>query len=96
MKKIRNKKKYIFNSYKFEKDKLIPDTFRDVKFLNKEFNLMILSLILDFDKNIYDEILSIEFLCKIRDQVKFDSIDDLKNQIQKDREKAQSLLKNYE
>ncbi len=48
---IKNKKKYIFNSYKFEKDKLIPDTFRDVKFLNKEFNLMILSLILDFDKN---------------------------------------------
>ena len=52
--------------------------------------------ILDFDKNIYDEILSIEFLCKIRDQIKFDSIDDLKNQIQKDREKAESLLKNYE
>jgi len=52
--------------------------------------------ILDFDKNIYDEILSIEFLCKIRDQIKFDSIDDLKNQIQKDRKKAESLLKNYE
>jgi len=52
--------------------------------------------ILDFDKNIYDEILSIEFLCKIRDQIKFDSIDDLKNQIKKDREKAESLLKNYE
>ena len=52
--------------------------------------------ILDFNKNIYDEILSIEFLCKIRDQIKFDSIDDLKNQIQKDREKAESLLKNYE
>ena len=48
---IKNKKKYIFNFFKFEKDKLIPDTFRDVKFLNKEFNLMILSLILDFDKN---------------------------------------------
>ena len=52
--------------------------------------------ILDFDKNIYDEILTIEFLCKIRDQIKFDSIDDLKNQIQKDREKAENLLKNYE
>ena len=52
--------------------------------------------ILDLDKNIYDEILSIEFLCKIRDQIKFDSIDDLKNQIQKDRKKAESLLKNYE
>ena len=48
---IKNKKKYIFNFNNFEKDKLIPDTFRDVKFLNKEFNLMILSLILDFDKN---------------------------------------------
>ena len=52
--------------------------------------------VLDFDKNIYDEILTIEFLCKIRDQIKFDSIDDLKNQIQKDKEKAESLLKDYE
>ena len=47
---IKNKKKYIFNSYQFGKDNLIPNTFKDVKFLNKEFNLMILSLILDFNK----------------------------------------------
>ena len=52
--------------------------------------------ILDFNENIYDQILSVEFLCKIRDQIKFNSIDDLKNQIQKDKEKAESLLKDYE
>ena len=58
--------------------------------------LIKLSLILDFNENIYDQILSVEFLCKIRDQIKFNSIDDLKNQIQKDKEKAESLLKDYE
>ena len=47
---IKNKKNCIFNSYQFGKDNLIPNTFKDVKFLNKEFNLMILSLILDFNK----------------------------------------------
>ena len=52
--------------------------------------------ILDFNENIYDQILSVEFLCKIRDQIKFNSIDDLKNQIQNDKEKAESLLKDYE
>ena len=48
---IKNKKNCIFNSYQFGKDNLIPNTFKDVRFLNKEFNLMILSLILDFNKS---------------------------------------------
>ena len=52
--------------------------------------------ILDYDGNIYDEALSIEFLCKIRDQIKFESTDDLKNQIHKDIDKAKSLIKDYE
>ena len=45
---IKNKKKYLFNSYNFNKSILIPNSFRDVKFLNKEFNQMILSLNLDY------------------------------------------------
>ena len=52
--------------------------------------------ILDYDGNIYDEALSIEFLCKIRDQIKFKSIEELKNQINKDKIRAKELKKLYE
>ena len=52
--------------------------------------------ILDYDGNIYDEALSIEFLCKIRDQIKFKSIEELKNQIIKDKIRANELKKLYE
>ena len=52
--------------------------------------------ILDFDENIYDRALSIEFLCKIRDQVKFNSVEELKIQINDDKNNARELLKSYE
>ncbi len=52
--------------------------------------------ILDFDENIYDHALSIEFLCKIRDQVKFNSVEELKIQINDDKNNARELLKSYE
>ena len=52
--------------------------------------------ILDYDGNIYDEALSIEFLCKIRDQIKFKSIEELKNQINEDKIRAKELKKLYE
>ncbi|MAK16621.1 MAG: bifunctional riboflavin kinase/FMN adenylyltransferase [Gammaproteobacteria bacterium] len=52
--------------------------------------------ILDYDGNIYDEALSIEFLCKIRDQIKFNSIDELKNQINEDKIRAEELKELYE
>ena len=40
--------------------------------------------------------LSIEFLCKIRDQIKFKSIEELKNQIIEDKIRANELKKLYE
>ena len=52
--------------------------------------------IFDFGENIYYQSLTIEFLFKIRDQIKFESTDDLKNQIHKDIDKAKSLIKDYE
>ena len=52
--------------------------------------------ILDFDENIYDHALSIEFLCKIRDQIKFNSVEELKIQINDDKNNARELLKSYE
>ncbi len=40
--------------------------------------------IYDFDEDIYNQEITIEFIKKIRDEIKFDSIDDLINQIKKD------------
>lgn len=40
--------------------------------------------ILDFDEEIYGLDLRIEFICRLRDEQKFDSLDDLKKQLRKD------------
>ena len=37
--------------------------------------------ILDFDEDIYDSLLEVEFISFIRDEIKFDNINQLKNQI---------------
>jgi len=47
----------------------------------------------DFDMNIYSERLDIKFIEKIRDEKKFDNLDMLKSQIQKDISKAKDILK---
>jgi len=48
----------------------------------------------DFDESIYGEQVCISFQHKIRDEKKFESFDDLKQQIQLDCQKALGLLKN--
>lgn len=50
------------------------------------------SHILDFDKDIYGETITVEFVEKIRGDKKFSSIDELKLQIQKDVNQARELL----
>lgn len=52
--------------------------------LNK---LSIETNILDFDEDIYGEIIRLEFLERIRDEKKFNSLDELKEQLKKDTEK---------
>jgi riboflavin kinase/FMN adenylyltransferase len=42
--------------------------------------------IFEFDKNIYDDTLTIHFIEKIRDEQKFESLDVLKKQLIKDKE----------
>jgi len=42
--------------------------------------------VFEFDKNIYDSTLTIHFIEKIRDEQKFESLDDLKKQLIKDKE----------
>ena len=48
--------------------------------------------IFDFEKDIYGRRITVQFIEKIRDEVKFDSIDLLKSQIKKDIEEAKKIL----
>lgn len=47
--------------------------------------------IINFDKNIYDKVVTVKFIEKIRDEIKFPSIEDFQKQIEKDKEYALSL-----
>jgi len=46
----------------------------------------------DFDASIYGQRLDVEFVAKLRDEKKFDSLDELKAQIQRDVEKAKGIF----
>lgn len=48
--------------------------------------LSIETYILDFNESIYDEVVQLYFISKIRDEKKFSSIDSLKDQLEKDKE----------
>ncbi|MBL4934889.1 bifunctional riboflavin kinase/FAD synthetase [Clostridium sp. YIM B02515] len=48
--------------------------------------------ILDFNKNIYDENIKVYFIEKMRDEIKFDSLDDLIRQLEKDKFYAESQV----
>ena len=48
--------------------------------------------IFNFNKNIYGEHLKVHFLKKIRDEKKFNSIEDLKNQLIKDKDTCKRNL----
>jgi riboflavin kinase/FMN adenylyltransferase len=48
--------------------------------------------ILDFDKNLYGEVLTVQFLSYLRDEQKFSSTESLKNQLIKDAESTRSYF----
>ncbi|MBP5488483.1 MAG: riboflavin biosynthesis protein RibF [Bacteroidales bacterium] len=48
--------------------------------------------IFDFDEEIYGLDLKVTFVAKLRDEIHFRSFDELKSQLEKDREQAKSLL----
>ncbi|MBX3036057.1 MAG: bifunctional riboflavin kinase/FAD synthetase [Anaerolineales bacterium] len=48
--------------------------------------------LLDFDRDIYDQYLKLEFITRIRDEVKFESVEALIHQIGKDVEQTRALL----
>jgi riboflavin kinase/FMN adenylyltransferase len=51
--------------------------------------------ILDFDENIYDRKIRVNFIERIRDEKKFNGIDELKSQIHQDIEDARKILAAY-
>ncbi|MBL1212297.1 MAG: bifunctional riboflavin kinase/FAD synthetase [Ignavibacteriae bacterium] len=61
-------------------------TFNDIDYIIIEVHLI------DFNKFIYDEILKIEFVERIRDEQKFESRESLIEQITKDKNKAEEIL----
>ena len=56
-------------------------------------NRSIETFIISFDENIYDAPFELEWIDRIRDEIKFDSVDLLKQQIKKDIETAKKLLR---
>ena len=63
--------------------------------LNPTFNNKEISIevhFLDFDKDIYDEVINVCFLDRLRDEIKFDNSKALKQQIEKDIVLAKSIL----
>jgi riboflavin kinase/FMN adenylyltransferase len=49
--------------------------------------------ILDFDRDLYDQVLRLEFVKRLRDELKFDSVDALLTKIHEDIEQTREILK---
>ena len=60
--------------------------------ISKENNQTIEVHIFDFSEDIYGEIVTVQFLSKWREELKFNSIDELKNQLVKDEKTIRSIL----
>jgi len=50
--------------------------------------------ILDFDRDLYGQELKLEFITRLRDELKFDSVDSLLAQIHADIAKTREILQN--
>lgn len=51
--------------------------------------------IFNFDQDIYDQEISIQFVARLRDEQKFNTLDELKHQLVMDAKKANSVLESY-
>ena len=59
--------------------------------LNNSYHTSLEVNILNFNQDIYNQIIKVEFLTKIRDEHKFNSLEELVEQLKKDRETVESL-----
>ena len=62
--------------------------------LNCNVDLSVESNIFDFEQEIYDEIIEIKFIKRLRDELKFDNIEDLIKEIDNDKINTLNILKN--
>jgi riboflavin kinase/FMN adenylyltransferase len=62
--------------------------------LNCNVDLSVESNIFNFDQEIYGEIIETKFIKRLRDELKFDNIDDLIKEIDNDKINTQKVLKN--
>jgi riboflavin kinase/FMN adenylyltransferase len=60
--------------------------------VDNENNIKIEVHLFDFNKNIYGEILEIKFIKRLRDEFKFNSVEELKQQLAKDKIISQTIL----
>lgn len=60
-----------------------------------ESNPKVESHILDFEGALYGQAIEIDFVSRIRDIIKFDTVDDLKLQLQKDIAETRRIVRNY-
>ena len=51
--------------------------------------------ILDFDGDLYDHNLNIKFITRLRDEKRFENLDELKKQLEKDLESTRTVVENY-
>lgn len=63
--------------------------------VDKKTNITIEVNIFDFDQDIYEEIITVEFVDFIRHDVKFDSLEGLKDQLRKDKISTETILQAY-
>ena len=63
-------------------------------FADTEFSVEV--YILDFSENIYDERITVRFVERLRDEKRFSGVEELKEQIHLDVEKARGILATWE
>lgn len=63
--------------------------------VNQENKFLVESHILNFNENIYDRDIKVSLIKKIRDEVKFDSLQELRLQLMKDEEFANNYFANF-
>ncbi|MFH5881463.1 bifunctional riboflavin kinase/FAD synthetase [Liberiplasma polymorphum] len=64
--------------------------------LNCKTDLSVESYLFDFDRQIYGEIIEIKFIKRLRDEIKFNSVEALIDQIKQDEIETLNILKNIE
>ncbi len=57
-----------------------------------DYDISIETFIINFDKDIYDKFIEIQFIKKLRDQIRFNSVDSLVNQISQDVDNVNTYL----